>query len=421
MSDTSNNWTLVNHIDHGGYGTLTVIRGSEQISRNLTSDVASGAEYVPWFLGVTPDNKVIMLDQVSKEISLQDSMPKDAYPVYSYRDRFSDRIWFMNDGDPKTGNDTLNCGDKGASVTIIEPGKNGEPPTHVATLCVGRGHHVPTFMGPDEKNPDQAKVVYLSNLLDGTINLINNDESDKANFLKTLQTIDLIEPDKEKDGTTSAPNNAFPHGKQYSIVTGKIYSLNNGYGTVAVINPVSAEIESLIPLKGASNLLLSPCGKFIIGKGADRKSNEEHVIGKLSVIDLQKEEVVKVEDIEDFYPSVYRFNPDGSKLFVTSASTGKGIQKENLKYNTLYVYDASKLPELVLLKTLEVGNCDCGRRPLAFPADPNVKLMFNPNPTDGTVDIIDTEQLEIIKTVKIAEQGGSEFNFSLWDKGIYGA
>lgn len=421
MSDSNENWSLVSHLDHGGTGTLSLINTNDSNVTNLTGSEATDSEHSPWFIGLTPSNKVIILDQVSKEITLQDTMPKDAYPAYSYTDRFSNRVWFMNDGDKETGNDTLNCGDKGASVTIIQPSSNNETPTHVATLCVGRGHHVPTYVGPDNKNPNQAKLVFLTNLLDGTVNIINNDESDTDNFLKIIHTIDLIETEKEKDGRTAAPNNAFPHGKQYSEVTGKIYSLNNGYGTVAIINPTTFEIESRINLKGASNLLLSPCGKFIIGKGADRKSNESHVIGKISIIDIEKEEVVAINEIEDFYPSVYRFSPDGSKLFVTSAATGKGEQKDNLKYDTLYVYDATQLPELPLLKIIQVGEADCGRRPLAFPSNPNIKLMFNPNPSEGTLNIIDTNSLEVIDTHKIADQGGKEFNFSLWEQSIYGA
>ncbi|MDX1811009.1 MAG: hypothetical protein R3240_03620 [Gammaproteobacteria bacterium] len=421
MSNINSNWALACHFDFGGQGTLGVLKPGTDAFLNLTADNASGQEHAPWFLGITADDKVIMLDQVSKEITLTDKMPRDAYPAYCYTDKSSGRVWFMNDGDKNTGNDTLNCGNNGASVTIVAPANNGSAPIHVATLCVGRGHHVPTFVGPDSTNPERKKLAFLSNLLDGTINVINNDDTDQENFLKIIHTIDLVETEKEKDGTTAWPNNAFPHGKQYSEVTGKIYSLNNGYGTIAVINPDTFEIESRINLKGASNLLLSPCGKYIIGKGADRKSDAEHVVGKISIVDVQSQEVLSINDVPDFYPSVYRFSPDKSKLFVTSAATGKDVQKDNLKINTLYVYDASKLPELSLIKVMEVGESDCGRRPLAFPADSGIKLMFNPNPSEGTVNIIDSEKLEIINTLELAGPGAKEFNFSLWEQAIYGA
>lgn len=421
MSDNSSKWSLISHLDHGGAGALSLIRSDNMSISNLTSETASGSEYAPWFLGLTDEAKIILFDPVSKVVSLADKMPKDAYPAYCYKDTFSNRVWFMNDGDAETGADPLNCGNEGSTVTIIDRGNGIEAPAHIATLCVGRGHHVTTFVGPSDRNPSQTKLAFVSNLLSGTISVINNDDNDKKNFLSIIHTIDLTESDKEKDGTSKAPNNAFPHGKQYSSVTDRIYSLNNGYGTIAVINPSTFDIESHIDLKGASNLLLSPCGKYLIGKGADRKSDAEHVVGKINVVDIQKQEIINAQDIPDFYPSVYRFSPDGSKLFVTSAATGKGVQKENLKINTLYVYDATQLPELPLLKIIETGEADCGRRPLAFPADARIKLLFNPNPTEGTLNIIDTETLEISKTLTIADNGGQEFNFALWENSIYGA
>lgn len=419
MSANTTKWLLVNHLDHGDSGTLSIIDSEFNVNCNMTSELASGSKPAIWFLGVDENFKVILFDPVSKTISLSEQMPKDAFPIYSYNDPTSNRVWFVYDGDDEKGNDALNCGENGSTVTVIER-KVGSLPKHLATICVGRGHHVPTFVQPDKILPDQSKLAFVSNLLDGTIHVINNDES-SAQFLSILHTIDLTESENEKDGINCAPNNAFPHGKQYSPVTGKIYSLNNGYGTVAVINPETFEIENRIELKGASNLLLSPCGQFVIGKGADRKSDANHVLGKLSVIDVEKQQVVNDYFIPDFYPSVYRFTPDGSKLFVTSAATGKGTQKENLKFNTLYVYDAAHLPELALIKIIEVGAADCSRRPIAFPANPEIKLAFIPNPSDGTVSVIDTSELTVTKTLKIADKGGREFNFSLWESSIYGA
>ena len=161
--------------------------------------------------------------------------------------------------------------------------------------------------------------------------------------------------------------------------------------------------------------------KFFIGKGADRKSNDTHVVGRLSVVDAVSQKIISEEDIPDFYPSCYRFNPEGNKLYVTSAATGKGVQKDNLKINTLYIYDVSQLPNMNLIKTLEVGNSDNGRRPISFNTDGSSKRVFIPNPTDATLSIIDGETNTIIETIKIADTGGKEFNFSFWQNSIYGA
>ncbi|MDH5256994.1 MAG: YncE family protein [Gammaproteobacteria bacterium] len=421
MTAATANWTLVNHIENNGNGILTTITpdssGKSFSVTNLTDDHASNKIHAPWFIGLAEDGKVIMYDPAEKVISKQAKMPLDAFPIYSYKDPDSDLIWFTFDGDKKHGNDELNCGTNGSTVTIIDRSTL----SHVKTLCLGRGHHVVTFLKPTANHPDMPKIVYVSNLLDGSISVIDYDQNNTDTYLTVISEINLCEPEKEKDNSGNVPNNAFPHGKQYSDLTGKIYSLNNGYGTVAVIEPKTQEIVSRIDLKGASNLLLSPCGKYIIGKGADRKSNDAHVLGCLSVIDIDKETVETEVEIKDLYPSTYRFNPAGTRLYVTSAATGKGEQKNNLEIDTLTVFDAKTLPELSLIAKVKIGKSDCGRRPIAFPTDASVNLVFLPNPSDGTVSIIDSTDNSVIDTLKISSGPGNEFNFSFWKDDITGA
>ncbi len=420
MSEASNEWLLVNHLISNDQNTLQAI-SADLSTTSLTGAQASGKTHAPWFLGLQKNKKVILFDPENKTINLADQMPTDAFPAYAYKDTLNHRIWFMNDGDKENGNDALNCGTNGSTVTIFDIGNKNTEPKHLKTLCVGRGHHVTTFIEPTTDFPLLPKVAYVSNLLDGSISVIGNDETDPSTYLNIIHTINLCELNKEKSGNTDVPNNAFPHGKQMSLHTGKIYSLNNGYGTVAVIDPTTHTIEARIPLKGCSNILLSPCGKYLVGKGADRKTNEAHVLGRLSIVDAITQQVISEEDIPDFYPSTYRFNADGSKLYVTSATTGKGVQKENLKIDTLYIYDATALPKLSLIKTMNVGNADCGRRPIAFSCDDDKNRVFISNPTDATVTILDAQNDSIIETIKIAEQGGHEFNFSFWQDNVYGA
>jgi len=421
MVSATNDWLLVNHLDCDGDGVLTTIQpdetGKHFTITDYTDNQPSNEEHAPWFLGLTDDKRVIMYNPVTKVVSTQEKMPKDAFPAYSYKDPDSSLIWFMFDGDKEHGNDALNCGTNGSTITIIDQATL----THVKTLCLGRGHHVTTFLAPSEKQPDMPKIVYVSNLLDGSISVIDYDSNNTDTYLTVISEINLCEPEKEKDNTGTVPNNAFPHGKQYCIDTGKVYSLNNGYGTVAVIDPKTQEIETRINLKGASNLLLSPCNRFIIGKGADRKSDENHVIGKLSVVNIDTQTVVTELKIADLYPSTYRFNPQGTKLYVTSAATGKGVQKDNLAFDTLYIYDASALPELTLIKKVKIGGANCSRRPIAFPTNTAINRVFLPNPSDATVTILDSTDDTVINTMKIAESGGKEFNFSFWSTDISGA
>lgn len=375
----------------------------------------------PVFLGMDRENNVILLDPDNRQIQLQPRFPIDAIAAYAYRDSDNDRIWFMNDGDKETGNDILNCGDKGASVTVIENTDGSAPPGLLKTICVGRGHHVTTFTSPSSTAPDMPGQAFVSNLMDGTISVIGNDPGHKDSFLKVMDTINLCEPDREDNGQMSVPNNAFPHGMVFSHVTGKLYNLNNGYKTIAVIDPVRNVIEDTIELKASSNLLLSPDGRFIIGKGVDRKSDQDHVIGKISVIDARAKKICEVIDLPDIYPSTYRFNADGTKLYVTTASTGKGKQKENVRIDAVLLFDTSKLPQITLLKEIQVGIADCGRRPIAFlESNDKTVLVFVPNPTDSTITVLSGADESVVDTVTVGNGPITELSFSFWDGGITG-
>lgn len=426
MQNEPGKWSLVCHLDYGDRGAVCVIshENDETTSRPLPQGSASGAspERRPVFLGVTDDHRPLLMDPVSKSVEIADKLPEDVAALYGYAEAGTGRIWYTNDGDRETGNDTLNCGDKGASMTVVEA-RDGTSAEVLQTICVGRGHHVPTFTAPDGEHPDVPRCAYVSNLLDGTISVIGNDPADPSGHMAVIDTINLCEPDKEEGGDEArVPNNAFPHGKVYSPVTGRIYGLNNGYKTVAVIAPASNEIVDRIDFKVASNLLMSPNGRFIIGKGADRKTDPEHVIGRLTVMDATAREPSVILDLQDVYPSTYRFNPDGTKLYVTTAATGKGPQRDNLKKDTVLIYDTSRLPEIALIKEVEVGVADCGRRPLAFLThDGAAHRVFVPNPTDGTVSVLDAELDIVLDTVRVSDEPVQELNFSLLGAGnIYG-
>lgn len=417
-----NDWSVVCHLNYGGKGIVSTVRrrdGKSQVMA-LPTEVPSGLPFErrPVFLGVRNTGKAVLLDPHTQRIDESAAIPTDVSPTYAYPYVEREQLWFSNDGDEKSGNDLLHCGDKGSSVTVID--RIGAKV--LKTLCIGRGHHVCTFCAPTATRPDIPLLAFVSNLLDGTLSVIGNDPSDAATYLKVLSTINLLERDKEKDSHTDVPNNAFPHGMVFSPVTGKIYNLNNGYGTVVVIDPVSRTIEQRIGLPGCSNLLLSPDGRFILGKGADRKSDLDHVLGKVAVIDAAQGKVVSEATLRDFYPSTFRFAPDGKKLYVTSAATGKGKQKQNLDIRSIRVFDASALPALVELPAIAVGAADCGRRPLAFTGTEDAGItVFFPNPTDGTLTRVSVANNQVLETVRIGDTGSEEVLFSFWNGDVTGS
>lgn len=425
MQNEAGNWSLACHLDYGGEGGVAVVEHREgktavhPIPQAQASGKAPG--YRPVYLGVAIDRRhVLLMDPVTKAVSAAAAMPADAAAHYAYPEAGTNRWWYTNDGDEETGNDPL-CVGGGATMTVVAAGANGAVEI-LESICVGRGHHVPSFTAPSMQHPAMPRRVYISNLQDGTISVLGNDPADKSGYLAVGGLINLCEPGKEKDGAMQVPNSAFPHGEVYSPATGRVYNLNNGYGTVAVIDPLRNEIEARIEFKGCSNLLLSPDGRFIIGKGADRKTDPDHVIGRLLVLDAATGKIATRLDLLDVYPSTYRFSPDGCRLFVTTATTGKGAQHASLKKTSILVYDSSSLPELRLVQELAVGLADCSRRPIAFLRQGQaIERIFAPNPTDGTLSVLDGGGV-VLETVRLSEQPITELNFSLLGAdNIYGS
>lgn len=420
MSTQAQHWSLVCHLSANGEGSVAIVsRNAEGFaSRQLPTAAAQGGDAgaQPLFLGLDSEQRPIIMAAQDQAVTTPEQLPAAAFPIYSYRDPQSGFVWFVSDGD-KDGNDALNCGNSGSPIIVCKRNAQGSAEL-VKLICMGRGHHVVTYTEPGGEHPQVPSRAFVSNLLDGSICVVANDPA-ADDYLQVIETINLCEAEKEDGGQMGIPNNAFPHGQVFSSRTGKVYSFNNGYGTVAVIDPASCMIEARIEMKVSSNLLLSPDQRFLIGKGADRKSDPDHVLGRLTVIDIDAGKVVSKLDLPDVYPSVYRFSPDGTRLYVTTAATGKGGQRDNLNRDTLLVYDARALPELKLLREVKVGVADCGRRPIAF--DNDGEFVFIPNPTDATVTILNAGDDSEAATVSIGEQAADEINFSFWNGDIYGA
>ena len=385
-------------------GSVTVVRrkNGKLETKELPVAAESGKEKAlkPIFVGLTEDDQTITLDPETKQIKLSDSLVPDAFPAHIYSDPASSRDWFMNDGDKETGNDTLNCGDRGSSVTVVENTASSAA-KYLKTICVGRGHHQCNFSYPSAQAPHVPHQVYVSNLKDGTLSVIGNDPAQTEHYLQVLATINLCEPDKDGVDAPQIPNNAFPHGLVYSKVSGKVYNLNNGYGTIAVIDPVSHEIEQRIPFKGFSNLFISPSGRYVIGRGADRKSNADHVIAKLAVLDVTTNEMLDQIDLPDIYVSKYFFNAEGSKLYLTTSSSGSEQQLANLKTDALLVFDLTALPRLKLAAELRLGS-PAGT--LDFLAkDGKTELVFASNADEGVVTLICGETDAVIEKLSVIE------------------
>jgi len=392
------NFTLAYYSGDRKTGSVAVVQYCDGESTIKMIDVAdeSGLEKAmkPVFVGLTEDHQVIELDPKSKALSVQEKFTADAFPAHIYSDPNSSRDWFMNDGDKETGNDTLNCGDQGSSVSVVDQ-TNSSDVQFLKTICVGRGHHQATFSYPSDAAPDVPHQAYISNLKDGTISVIGNDPGKSESYLKVVATIDLCEPEKEK---VAGENNAFPHGLVYSIQSGKVYNLNNGYGTIAIIDPVTHEIEGRIELKGFSNLFMSPDGRYIIGRGADRKSDPNHVIARLAVIDTSTHAIVTSSDLPDVYISKYYFNPEGTRLYLTTSSKGSPEQVANLKDDVMLVFDVTALPEIKLVSEVAIGASGS----LSFLNNNGAtELIFSSDSSGGAVVVIDGTEHIVLQSLPV--------------------
>ena len=402
MTHTAHDFVLAYYSGDRKTGTLAVVKqvgGETSVSLVASgSDTGLDKSLKPIMIGMS-DDKVVLLDPKTKALSLSGTFPTDAFPAHVYKDPYSGLDWYMNDGDKETGNDTLNCGDKGSSVSVVENSNSAEA-KYLATICVGRGHHQANFTGPSTQAPNVPRRAVISNLKDGTLTFIGSDPADADTYLKVTNTINLCEPDKE-DGLAegAVPNNSFPHGLVFSPVSGKLYNLNNGYGTIAVIDPVTCKIEQRINFKGHSNLFVSKDGRYVIGRGADRKSDAKHVIAKLSVLDVSNNEIVDTMDVKDVYISKYFFNGDGSKLYLTTGSSGSDEQKANLKTDAVLVFDLSSLPKIKLEKELKLGSV--GTLDFLNGDDGKSKLVLSSDSTGGDVVILDGSSNEVVARISV--------------------
>lgn len=385
-------------------GNINIVErknGDTKIHEISQANDKSENELPDILLGVSETNQVVLLEPIGKEIKLSSEFPANAFAAHKYTDEKQNVDWYMNDGDKQTGNDTLNCGDSGSSVTVIKNADSSKA-EFLKTICVGRGHHQANYSFPSDACPDTPNQTYISNLKDGTISVIANDPSNTQSYLNVIKTIDLCEPDKEDSIETTIPNNAFPHGLVFSPVSGKVYNLNNGYGTVTIINPKTHDIESRIEFKGHSNLFLSINGQYVIGRGADRKSNNEHVLAKLSVLDVTDNTVVDSIDIPDIYISKYFFNPEGTRLYLTTSSSGSDKQQENLKTDALLIFDMTSLPRLNMINEVRLG---ASAGTLDFVTDNlgKTSLVFASLAASGKVAVMDIDG-HLLEDINIGEK-----------------
>ena len=169
-------------------------------------------------------------------------------------------------------------------------GPGATPPFVLGTTCLlADGHKVAAFS-------DVPKRVFVSSGNAGEIAVIDDDEA-SATYRKMIHRIDLCTSAKETAPcndesatpltTAFTPNSSAPHGIRWSNRTKKIYSVQQGYGEIAEIDPATLAITKTFDLTGTpyTGYGISPDGRFLLLRGATTAPTATQAT-KLGVIDL---------------------------------------------------------------------------------------------------------------------------------------
>ncbi|HET8760488.1 MAG TPA: hypothetical protein VFN94_05445 [Nitrospiria bacterium] len=435
-------------VGNNGNGTVSVISHGHDGNAVLnTIPVGSGAvgdinisseRHV--FVNVTANNQVAAIDPVvTGDPVLKNFLPVGQKPVHGYRDPSDGTlIWVLNDANATSGTcATARSGAATNSVTVIQNhevggggggGSGGGQSTLgivLKEICVGRGHHKAAFSYPSPTHQGVPRRAFVSNISDGTVTVIDSDPA-SATFGDVVGTVDLCDSAKQTcDTDPTTGNGAVPHGIDFSPVSGLVYNANVGYGTVWAIDPITPALVDVNPATPevdpinvgyANKSHVSPDGRFLVVKGTDTASNADHVIGKLSVVDVSDHSVHQI-DLMDIHPDSFEFSPDGTKLYVTTATSvasGNTVQPTTIKNNVLLSFNASALPQLPSPIEIPVGVAGHDHRSLAIHEHNGAaEHVWVPNPDDGTVSVVDAESDTVVDTVTVGGEPSSIAVFAI--------
>jgi len=395
------------------------------------------------FVNLTAANKVATIDPLTAATPLHEvNLPAGTRPVHIYRDpNDGEVIWTMNDGDnaqgtTTPGDDLVNCGTQtGGSVTVMHNshlGPGATPPRVLRTICVlADGHKVTAF----SSGAGVPKRAFVSSETSGEIAVIDDQEGSPT-YLQMIHRIDLCKSNKETGlptpatcnpenatGTTPfSPNNSGPHGIRWSKLTKKVYSIQEGYGEIAEIDPTTFAITNTFDLSGTPYTAygISPDGRFLLLRGETTDPQPQAI--KLGIIDLSATNPIvanlTIPELDGASNgsfatggSSFKFSPDGKRLyFLVGNSSSAAVTKKD----RLFAFDASTLgatpPALTLLPNGEISLLQTGRHSmdvLVQGAGEAKFIVVSNNGTPGSVSIINAADNQIKQHVTVGTNPGA--------------
>jgi DNA-binding beta-propeller fold protein YncE len=363
------------------------------------------------FVNLAAANKVATIDPLTAatpthEVNLQ----VGTRPVHMYRDKTDGEvIWIMNDGDntPGTttpGEDLINCNNPtrpggavtGGSVTIIHNshlGPGGTPPTIEKTVCVlAAGHRVTAF----SSGAGVPKRAFVSSEIGGEIAVIDNEPSSTTKW-SMIDRIDLCKSAKESTPcndesatpltTAFTPNNSGPHGIRWSNLTKKVYSIQEGYGEIAEIDPATLAITKTFDLAGTpyTSYGISPDGKYLLLRGETTAPQAT----KLGVIDLSTATPaiadLTIPELDGTSPGAYKFSPDSKRFYILAGNGATATKKDRL-----FTFDWTTVapPAIPLLREIPLVSTGAHSFDVLARGAGEAKFLVVSNGADNSVSII---------------------------------
>ncbi len=335
------------------------------------------------FVNVGAGNGVSLIDPLSGAKPIfEDILQVGRRPVHIYRDPTDGEvIWTMLDGDATTGlddvpatildtNTVVDCSTTdGGAVTILHNSHiptSGHVPKIVGKVCLyAKGHKVTAF----SSGTGGPKRAFVSSEVSGEIAVIDNEPTiggaANPNYLKLINRIDLCDQTKETAlgtcnpevgfpvTTAFTPNNSTPHGIRFSKASKKIYSIQEGYRTIAEIDPDTLNVTRTLDLAPTfyTSYGITPDGKYLFLRGVDTTTNVNSLLGKTAIVDLTSNPldplvITPFTDLQNIVPAGFKFAPDGKRLYMlaSNTATGTGAQLGSQLKNLLLEFDTTGFP-----------------------------------------------------------------------------
>jgi hypothetical protein len=415
-----------------GNAVLGTIASAEFENVALGDMQFSEGEWV--FVNLGAANKVATIDPLTGAQPIHETnLAAGTRPVHMYRDPTDGEvIWVGNDGDNAAGtttpgDDLINCNNParvggavtGSSVTILHNshlGPGGNPPTVEKTVCIlADGHKVAAFPRPTATNGAIPKRVFVSSETAGEIAVIDNEPASPTKW-QMIGRVDLCNPLKETCNNESAtplttpftPNTSGPHGIRWSKLTGKVYSIQEGYGQIAEIDPITLAKTIILDLAGTpyTSYGITPDGRFLLLRGQTLTPQAT----KLGVLDLSVTPAVRTDftipELDGTSPGSFKFSPNGNRFYILAGNTATSTKKDRL-----FAFDSSTLtaatPSLTLLREIPLVATGGHGLDVLVQGSGEAKYVVVSNSTDNSISIINATDNQEKQKVTVGPTPGS--------------